>query len=794
MLRYLSGERLARFLQKRIRKKVRNMLKRIVALLLVLTFMLSATAAWAAPGDVTLFVRNDETSNNISITTAAAVGDTLYILANQYDEENSRTNFMLYGYTHGRSGEPELLADNIGYSRWYSSLEDAKNAQTEGSPDPETGIGYLFSDGGKLYGMNTLNGEIAVLTFANGAMNREVACTIPMEDLYIQEDDYAYIVDMNGMCAMDGHAYFSSTDWRSNEPLYFLYDINLADGSLKKTQVTQRLSQLMPYKDGKLLGFVTSSWDTNTDKEIPAQLVTVNPADGAMATFREMPDVGYINGMTYHAATDTAYYLAESTLWGMTGQGDPFKAAYSNQSYADGMTMLASGYCALWGSDGLEIHNMDPAYLPTKTLTIIGSWRDSAARQFSTENPDIPLIFSDDFYSMSELGQAMVSGDATIDVIRSNVQNGFENLRDKGYCADLSSSQKLMDYVNSLYPALKDEVLKDGKLYAIPVSIYGSTLSYQPSKLEEIGLTPEDMPTTFVELCEFITRWNNEWIDDENKVNVMPFCTTMSNRSVVFDLMLKAYLDYYDAKDEPLTFDTPEFNAMLTALDSMDASNLDMPQNMTDLEYDEFYQLYSGVFVDRGLLSEAEGDYAAVPLKLSISEDKDFTVGVSTEILFVNPRCANLPEAIKLLECYVDSLYDDARIMMCPDNNDPIENPYYEEIIKSFQTGLEDLQEQLKTADAAQKRDLEDVIQYYEQALANQESYRWNYSAATIAQYREIGDHVFPRHANVLYSAGNDTTTQLRSLHERYVQKQITREQYIKELNQKARMIVLENQ
>ena len=113
--------------------------------------------------------------------------------------------------------------------------------------------------------------------------------------------------------------------------------------------------------------------------------------------------------------------------------------------------------------------------------------------------------------------------------------------------------------------------MKDGKLYAIPVTLYGSTLSYMPSKLEEIGLTEEDMPTTFVELCEFITRWNNEWIDDENKTNVMPFCTTMSNRSVVFDLMLKAYLDYYDAKGEPLTFDTPEFNAMLTALDSEQA-------------------------------------------------------------------------------------------------------------------------------------------------------------------------------------------------------------------------------
>lgn len=770
------------------------MMKRMIALLLVLVMTLCAAAAWAAPGDTTLFARDYDANNSPSVTTAVAVGDTLYILVNQFDEELSDNIFSLYRYTQGQSSEPELLANKLCYTRWYSTMEDAKAAQANIGADPETGFGYLFSDGEKLYGFNTLNGEIASLTFADGAMSREVVCTVATNDLYIQEEDYSYMVDINGLCCMNGHVYFASSDWRGREPQYFLYDINLDGGAVTKLPLTQRINSTIPYKDGLLLSYVSSSWDENTNQEIPAQLVTVNPADGATVSLKEMADTAYIYTLAYDAAKDTVYYFTESTLWGMTGMGAPFKAAYANQSYVDSMTIFSSGYAALWSSDGLEIHNLDPAYLPTKTLTLIGSWRDAAARKFTQENPDIPLIFSEQYYGMADLGQAMVSGDTTIDVIRTNVANGFDNLLEKGYCADLSSSQKLMDYVNSLYPALRDEVMKDGKLYAIPVSIYGSTLSYMPSKLEEIGLTEEDMPTTFVELCEFITRWNNEWIDDENKTNVMPFCTTMSNRSVVFDLMLKAYLDYYDAKGEPLTFDTPEFNAMLTALDSMDASNLDMPANMSDQEYDEYYQLYSGVFVDRGLLSTAEGEYASVPLKLSIGEDKDFTVGTTMEVLFVNPRCANLPEAIKLLECYVDTLDDSYKILMCPDCNDPVENQYYQETLKNFQDSLAELQEQLKTADDAEKRDLEDTIKYYEDSLNNKESFRWDYSAQTIAQYREIGDHVFARHANVLYSAGNDTSTQLRSLHERYVQKQITKDQYIKELNQKARMIVLENQ
>ncbi len=770
------------------------MMKRMIALLLVLVMTLCAAAAWAAPGDTTLFARDYDANNSPSVTTAVAVGDTLYILVNQFDEELSDNIFSLYRYTQGQSSEPELLANKLCYTRWYSAMEDAKAAQANIGADPETGFGYLFSDGEKLYGFNTLNGEIASLTFADGAMSREVVCTVAISDLSIQEEDYSYMVDINGLCCMNGHVYFASSDWRGREPQYFLYDINLDGGAVTKLPLTQRINSTIPYKDGLLLSYVSSSWDENTNQEIPAQLVTVNPADGATVSVKEMADTAYIYTLAYDAAKDTVYYFTESTLWGMTGMGAPFKAAYANQSYVDSMTIFSSGYAALWSSDGLEIHNLDPAYLPTKTLTLIGSWRDAAARKFTQENPDIPLIFSEQYYGMAQLGQAMVSGDTTIDVIRTSVANGFDNLLEKGYCADLSSSQKLMDYVNSLYPALRDEVMKDGKLYAIPVSIYGSTLSYMPSKLEEIGLTEEDMPTTFVELCEFITRWNNEWIDDENKTNVMPFCTTMSNRSVVFDLMLKAYLDYYDAKGEPLTFDTPEFNAMLTALDSMDASNLDMPANMSDQEYDEYYQLYSGVFMDQGLLSTAEGEYASVPLKLSIGEGKDFTVGTTMEVLFVNPRCANLPEAIKLLECYVDTLDESYKILMCPDCNDPVENQYYQDTLKNFQDNLAELQEQLKTADDAEKRDLEDIIKYYEDSLNNKESFRWDYSAQTIAQYREIGDHVFARHANVLYSAGNDTSTQLRSLHERYVQKQITKDQYIKELNQKARMIVLENQ
>lgn len=230
-----------------------------------------------------------------------------------------------------------------------------------------------------------------------------------------------------------------------------------------------------------------------------------------------------------------------------------------------------------------------------------------------------PLIYPQDFYSLETLGTAMISGETAIDLVALDVDGGFDAMLEKGYCADLSSSQVLMDFVQGLYPAVQKEIMKDGKLYAIPVSISSSVLCYNVDKLEEVGLTQEDVPTNLVDLCAFITRWNNEWMDDENKANVMPICTLSSNRQIVFDMMLNGYIDYYDATGQTLDFDTPLFNQLLTALDNMVADNLDRPAVMSDMEYDEFYQLYSGLFLEDSLLSSVSTgrEYLLGPLALN---------------------------------------------------------------------------------------------------------------------------------------------------------------------------------
>ena len=770
------------------------MFKRVGIFLLLFILVCLCTSALAAPDDVLLFTRDETATRNPTVEAAVPVGDTLYMLLRMYEEADSAWVYRMFRYTLGQDAEAEMICDNIFYTRSYPNLGSAIASQQEGM-SPEEGFGYLFGDGESLYGFNNLTGSMAALTFADGAMHREEVCTVDMQALLIAEDDYSYMVDIMSPVLMDGHLYFAFTDWRTSEPAYSLFDINLADGSVRTQALERQLNDLTVYKDGTLLGYAPSRMDRDTGTRLPSCLVAVHLADGTLTPVQDLSDDLRLDRMVYDPAADTLYYSSPSILWAMPALSQPQQVAYTNQGYASGLAVLGKGYAAVWDSDGLEIRNLDPAYLPTKTLTIVNTSRDAAAQQFTRENPDVPLIYPQDFYSLETLGTAMISGETAIDLVALDVDGGFDAMLEKGYCADLSSSQVLMDFVQGLYPAVQKEIMKDGKLYAIPMSISSSVLCYNVDKLEEVGLTQEDVPTNLVDLCAFITRWNNEWMDDENKANVMPICTLSSNRQIVFDMMLNGYIDYYDATGQTLDFDTPLFNQLLTALDNMAADNLDRPAVMSDMEYDEFYQLYSGLFLEDSLLSSVSTGREYLLGPLALNDELDYKVGAYLQVMFVNPKCENMPEALRLLECYVQNISPYSMIPLSPDANDPLPNPNYEQTVQNLQENLADLQAQLAGVDPAQKRDLEDSIAYYEQRLANQEDLRWNISPETITRYRElIGDHVYIRHSNVLYSAGDDTYAQLQSLHNRYIQNQITREQYIKELNQKARMIVLEDQ
>ena len=130
------------------------------------------------------------------------------------------------------------------------------------------------------------------------------------------------------------------------------------------------------------------------------------------------------------------------------------------------------------------------------------------------------------------------------------------------------------------------------------------------------------------------------------------------------------------------------FNQLLTALDNMVADNLDRPAVMSDMEYDEFYQLYSGLFLEDSLLSSVSTGREYLLGPLALNNELDYKVGAYMQVMFVNPNCANMPEALKLLECYVQNISPYSLIPLSPNANDPLPNPDYEQTVQNLQENL----------------------------------------------------------------------------------------------------------
>jgi ADP-heptose:LPS heptosyltransferase len=134
-------------------------------------------------------------------------------------------------------------------------------------------------------------------------------------------------------------------------------------------------------------------------------------------------------------------------------------------------------------------------------------------------------------------------------------------------------------------------------------------------------------------------------------------------------------------------------------------------------------------------------------------------------------------------------------IMMFPDDNEPIVNRHYEEMAETYKTMLAEAQESLETAAPEDVKDIQSSIDNYQEYLSNMEDYYWEASTESIAAYRELAQYAYAITPTLLtYGGNNEAAQEIQSLISRYLQKQMTMDQFITQMDQKLRMIRLEQE
>lgn len=778
-----------------MRHRVLSFICAMVIACVMCTGALAAGGGTVVIGGGSVFVNSGNGSGYFYIHTMAAVGDTLYALA----ETNNGLRLAVW---RADMEEPILLGagEEEGTStlinvNWYSSADDLEGLEG----DTAHAIGMLFSDGERLLCINSLTGLVFEIAVDGEEISYKDVLTLKDTRPFFHQVDgeNAYGVSMSSCAMADGVLYFTTNDW-SDDGWQFnkLYSADLTSGEVS-TKTVENVQSVSAYKDGKLLAVIhdqKNAYNQETQEYKNPDLAVYDPATDSVEIKTEF-SISNVESVDYCASLDAAIYMDNSRIMGLKDLTEARQYGYAPVSYANQMIVMGEAV-VINTYDETMIRALSEDFKSDEYLTLSGAWMDAGEKLFTSRHPNIPVYFSNDYYAdVESLSQAMVSGENSVDLIELSITySSFNTLMEKGYCADLSGYPELVEAVNRMHPVFRDAVMKDGKLYAIPTEACSWDWFYNPRVLEEIGFTEEDIPTNFVDLCELVTRWNDELLDEYPNYSLFDYVS--NTKQSLFYWMMDAYLDWCTAEGKDVTFDTPEFREMMTALENVRCEDMDKVFS-DDMASDVFRE---GLFVSG---YQVVGDFSwmdgsnewqrFVPMTLTPETEHSFDLEV--QVMFINPRSAHMDSAVQLLLCKLEALSDEQKHVMFADETEPVLNPYFDDWMESAQEWRAQLQESLEEADEADKKEIQSDIEAVEQSIERMQSRRYSISQEQIDYYQqEVVPHMFVAQPTFLYGTEENSSAELTTLMNRFREGQIGLDQFIREADNKMRMMRLENE
>ena len=310
--------------------------------------------------------------------------------------------------------------------------------------------------------------------------------------------------------------------------------------------------------------------------------------------------------------------------------------------------------------------------------------------------------------SNEDLIQAMMSQSASMDIYVLDMSGAeFATLLDRGYAVELGGSEKISSLVGQMYPAIAEAASRDGMVYALPLEMYNySMMGYDMEAFRRLGLSEEDVPTTWDELLDLLIALPDYMANDEDVSMFEPYVTQEDARESLFSMILDNYLLYIDQPDQEFTLDTPLLRGLLEKLEMVDFEALGL------ISRDEAGTSFSwsaepGDFMFATTVNLDVRRYAFdnfTPMLLGFEEGVPGMMSVQVNAALVNPFSQNVETAIAFLETVADNLDEIFRIQTMPSENTPVRSPYYEETVESYEEQMAYLRESLESAEDEETR------------------------------------------------------------------------------------------
>jgi len=360
----------------------------------------------------------------------------------------------------------------------------------------------------------------------------------------------------------------------------------------------------------------------------------------------------------------------------------------------------------------------------------------------------------------------------------------------KGYCAPLSGSPSIKEGLSQMYTPIQEIVQSQGDIYGLPFMCYIGYFGYYPDGWEAAGLDVDQVPTTFLELLDFLEAWV-ERIKDEPENNIS-ICNTFdcdyynqySYTSYLVDLLLRNYIMQCSYEQKQLRFNTQEFrNALKRCQEIGEALYTYEPMEKGE------YQLFGELHGMRSLKY-------LIPLRLT--KEEPVLIKGTVYMRFVNIRSSYPELSTEYLEDILASIQPEDAAYLYREA-EPVEDPFYTEAIEALEKQIDeteaalltvtenddvDTYQNLKEQFESGKRSLEQMINSEERYIVSQED---------LDIYRQYGNCLYFQAPSVFDPSTPDGVN-MKHLRDRFCTGQLPLEQFVQRMDELAWMLETESE
>ena len=752
-------------------------MKRSFAMILLLCLLLSP-AAWATESEILLSTATEKT-DFLGISSVACLENTIYALTYDalytLDESGDSTRWKLDTAT--------LIPQGAG-DGFFSPLA---LLIFDGAPHALASRLLYSADRGEidLYELG-----LYALRLEEAAQAVEFELTLPLET-----DDWVSYDNGQANLEFPAQRFFSTGDSLYGVPRFLgagesLLRFSLTDGTLETIATPQGASQILPYREGKLLVQMG-----NPAMLQDMSLAEWSPDTGDVQTLCSLPAKweeapGYLY---FHAAENAVYLAYDGELYRMQDMdADNLTVlGFSSVRLAETTPVLADGN-ALVVADAQTLAKipLDSSAQEREQLVVCGLWLDDARLAFLASHPEIDVVTREE--GGIDVAQALSTRDASIDVYALPVESAdYEAAFSRGYMVSLSQSETLSGLVASLYPHLREAVAKDGVPLAVPVfvQINSNAPSYDPIAFESVGLSQEDVPTTWLEFLRLVARLP-EILQEFADISAFdPNMNAQTARAFLLSSVLDAYWEVSAQPGNAQKLDTPLFRQLMEAFEAIDFAGLNATGTVgeaTSAPFVEHRVLFPTLSGNR-IAPAGNTEYA---LFLSLREGMEPVFLTHLTAAFVNPYSQNTQAAIAFLETAVNALDSEQRICLLPEENAPVPNPQYETELARLDGQIAAMQAQSPETDEERLRLEQELAAARKQRERYAQENQFSLSTEDIAAFRALDSHfVLARHRFGLESSLSSAFYPQIAL---YTQGEWDLERLIAEIDQRLAMAQME--